>query len=194
MQFGVDVGCDLLMFSQFVRQELETPAYVAVAIERAHATVFAVDERLAFMEKARHVIEARADKGGRDDFIDVLFRLVVVANIEMPRIDVRIAVLVVLEMVPMTDAHVLDEARGVHAFCHFPHGLDPLLWRQIRSGFRFCNTAVSISAGDWREEGIKPAHLSAKAPRLVKQAPREDRRMVEIALNGLAHHLLEAAP
>src|SRR2546423_12413933 len=56
VEFGIDVGCDLLMTSKFVGQKLEAPAYIAIAIQRAHAAELAVDQRLAFVQKSGHVI------------------------------------------------------------------------------------------------------------------------------------------
>src|SRR4051812_47033114 len=37
-------------------------------------------------------------------------------------------------------------------------------------------------------------HLPAETPRLVEDAPRENRRMIEVTLNGLAHHYFPTPP
>ena len=63
VQFGVDVAGDLPVAAQFIGEEFETPAYIAIAIERADAAVFAVDERLAFVLVTGNIIERRTDVG-----------------------------------------------------------------------------------------------------------------------------------
>ena len=43
----------------------------------------------------------------------------------MPGIYVRVAVEIIFQVLPMTDAHVFDEPRGIEFFGQFPHLLDP---------------------------------------------------------------------
>src|SRR5436190_972831 len=62
VQFGVDVSGNLLVAAQFVGEEFETPAHVPIAVQRANAAVFAIDEGLPFMQEAGDIIETRADE------------------------------------------------------------------------------------------------------------------------------------
>ena len=103
-----NVGGNLFVAAQFVRQEFEAPAYIAVAVERADAPIFAVNERLAFVLVTGNVVEARPDVRCLNDFLDVLAGAFVVVDVEVPRVDVRIAVREVIEMFPVADAHVFD--------------------------------------------------------------------------------------
>ena len=84
VQLGEDVGGDLFVAAQFIREKFEAPAYVPVAIERTDATIFAVDERLAFVLVAGNVVEARANVGRFDDLVDVFSGAVVIVDIEVP--------------------------------------------------------------------------------------------------------------
>src|SRR5438046_1393348 len=63
MQFGEDVGGNLLVPPQFVGEKLEAPAHVPIAIERADAAVFAIDERLALVLIAGNIVKRGADVG-----------------------------------------------------------------------------------------------------------------------------------
>src|SRR4051794_8312938 len=62
VQLGINVGGDLLVTPQFVREEFEPPAPVPVAIQRADTAVFRINQRLAFVQEPRHVVEAGTDK------------------------------------------------------------------------------------------------------------------------------------
>lgn len=136
VEFGINVGGDLLMAAEFVGEELEAPAYVLVAVESANAAIFAIDERLPFMEKTRDVVEGGADESRLDDFIDVGFGLRVIVNVEVPGVYVGVAMLVIFEMFPVTNAHVFDQASGIEAFGEFPHFLDPDFRSRERNGRR----------------------------------------------------------
>src|SRR4029450_13954994 len=92
VQLSINICGDLRMPPELVRQELEGPTYVHVAVERSDSTILAVDEWRAFMPIAGDVVEGRAHEGRLNDFLDMVLRLPVIVDVEMPRIYVSIRV------------------------------------------------------------------------------------------------------
>jgi hypothetical protein len=125
VEFGIDVGGDLLMAAEFVGEEFEAPTDVAISIKSADAAVLAIDEWLAFVKEPGNVVERGTDEGGGDDIIDVGFGFLIIVDVEVPGVNVGVTMLVILEVFPVADAHVFDEASGVEVFGEFPHAMDP---------------------------------------------------------------------
>ena len=48
---------------QFVREEFETPANIAISVERADAAVLAIDQGLAFVNETWHIVVTGTQKG-----------------------------------------------------------------------------------------------------------------------------------
>ena len=186
VELGVNIGGEARVAAEFVREKLEAPAHVAIAVERADAAVFAVDERLGALPETVDVVEGGAGVGLGDDLLDVLAGLGVVVEVEVPGIDVGVAVGEVGEVVPVDDAHVLDEAGGVELLREFPHALHPLVGALV----------LERAGGGVRHRGRRAADvlheldLAAEAPRLVERAPGDDGGMVEVATDGGAHRFL----
>src|SRR5437762_2031120 len=120
MQFSIDVSRDLLMAAQFVRQKFEAPAYIPVSVEGADSAKLAIDQWLALVQKSGHIIEARTEERRFHYFFNVRLGLFVITDVKVPRIDVGIAMQVILQVFPMDDAHVLDEPRWVELFGQLP--------------------------------------------------------------------------
>src|SRR5258705_11962741 len=91
VQFGKNISRDLFVPAQFVREEFEAPTHVTVPIESADAAVLTVDERLTFVFVARYVIELGANVGGLHDLVDVLPGPSIIIDIEVPGIDIGVA-------------------------------------------------------------------------------------------------------
>ena len=218
VQFGEDVAGNAGVAAKFVGEKFEAPTNVAIAIKGADAAVFAVDEGLAALAVPIHIIEAGAGIGGAHDFLDVLFGCVVIVQIEVPRIDVGIAVREVIEMLPMDDAHVLNEAGVIQFFGKVPHGLHEDMGAGVghfnASGDGF-GGVFGIAFGNFGGESADAGSgvgsdrafiarifaeefyefdLSPEAPGFVKKAPGKNRRMIEIALDRFAHHRFVAFP
>src|SRR6185436_2524253 len=91
-----------------------------------------------------------------------------------------------------------DEPRGIELLGQFPHVLHPVLrTREIRrtrggSGDSFFvpGRKIAVQADDVREE----TGLSAEAPGFVEEAPRENGRVIEVAVDGFAQHCFETLP
>ena len=183
------------MAAQFVGEELETPGNIHVAIERADAAEFAIDERLLPLGIAFLVVESRAFVGLRNHAFNVRPRFCVVVDVEMPGIDVGIAMGVIMQVLPMDHAHVLDEPGGVQGFRQFPHLLHPALRTPVlQLALRLtrkwlCEKRVGVLA-----EVFDEFHLAAKSPRLVEEAPRNERRVVPVTLHPDAHHCFKPPP
>ena len=57
MQLGKDIGGYAFMQTQLIGKKLETPAHIAIPVQRPYATILAVNEWLCSLSKTRHVIE-----------------------------------------------------------------------------------------------------------------------------------------
>ena len=101
------------MASQFVGKKFKAPTGIQVAVERSHATVLACDEGLRFLLKPRYIVERRSGVSLFDYLIDPAMRCWIIAGVKMPRIDVGLAVAVVLQMFPSHDAHVFNQPRMI---------------------------------------------------------------------------------
>src|SRR5436190_13033662 len=62
VEFGIDVSGNLLVPAKLIGKEFETPTDIAIAIKSSDAAIFAVDQRLPFVEEARDIIETGTDE------------------------------------------------------------------------------------------------------------------------------------
>src|SRR4051794_39684008 len=101
------------MAPQFVSKKFEAPACIHVAVECSNATVLTCNEGLRVLLKTRYIVEGRSGVSLFDYLIDPAMRRWIITGVKMPRINVGLAVSVVLQMFPSHDAHVFDQPRRI---------------------------------------------------------------------------------